>query len=100
MSTKSITGTGLFVGRCLIGAKLAPYVSIYSKPSEYVPHRFHYICYICFSDVALWLEEWSRYRLDCSGSSAFTRYVTATAVHFDYGSWHDSVCICGTLVTT
>ena len=69
-------------------------------PGEYVPYRFHHVCYVCTSHMALWLEKWSRYCLDCTSSGTLTRHVAIATVYFDYGPWHDCLCICSALVTT
>ena len=65
MSTKSNTGTGLLLAVALLAQSLRLYFPFIPKSGEYVPHRLHYICYICFRHMALWLEEWSCYCLDC-----------------------------------
>ena len=100
MSTKSITGTGLLLAVALLAQSLRLIFPFIPNQVSMFLIGSYYICYICTRHMALWLEKWSCYCLDCTSSSTFTRHVAVATVYFDYRPWHDSLCIRSALVTT
>ena len=100
MSTKSITGTGLLLAVALLAQSLRlifPFIP--NQVSMFLIGSITSATFV-LSHMALWLEKWSCYCLDCASSSIFTRHVAVATVYFDYRPWHDSLCIRSTLVTT
>ena len=100
MSTKSITGTGLLLAVALLAQSLRlifPFIP--NQVSMFLIGSITSATFV-LANMALWLEKWSCYCLDCTSSSTFTRHVAVAAVYFDYRPWHDSLCIRSPLVTT
>ena len=99
MSTKSITGTGLLLAVALLAQSLRLIFPFIPNQVSMFLIGSYYVRNLCTRHMALWLEEWPSYCLDCTSSGAFTRHVALAAVHFDYRPWHDSLCIRSALVT-
>ena len=98
MSTKSITGTGLLLAVALLAQSLRlifPFI-----PNQVSMFLIGSITSATFRHMALWMEKWSCYCLDCASSSIFTRHVAVATVYFDFCPWHDSLCIRSAQVTT
>ena len=97
MSTKSLTGTGLLLAVALLAQSLRlifPFI-----PNQVSMFLIGSITSATFV-LATWRYGWRNGRLDCSHSGTFTGHVAIATVYFDYGPWHDSLCIRSALVTT
>ena len=100
MSTKSITGTGLLLAVALLAQSLRlifPFI-----PNQVSMFLIGSITSATFV-LATWRYGWKNGLVIAWIAPVVAhlqRHVAIATVYFDYGPWHDCLCICSALVTT
>ena len=84
MSTKSITGTGLLLAVALLAQSLRLIF-------PFIPNQVSMFLIGSITSATFVLATW-RY--------GWKNGLVIATVYFDYGPWHDCLCICSALVTT
>ena len=97
MSTKSITGTGLLLAVALLAQSLRlifPFI-----PNQVSMFLIGSITSATFV-LATWRYGWKNGLVIAWIAPVVAHLQGIATVYFDYGPWHDCLCICSLLVTT